>query len=96
METMENNKVGIRDIFKAFTEFFKQQVEEERENIEKQVMEIQSAEEKGYIEKLQKDLETHEIEGKKRRKSVKTISKNQVIRTKETQENQIQDIELEK
>lgn len=96
METMENNKVGIRDIFKVFTDFFEQQVEKERENIEKQIAEIQAAEEKGYIENLQKDLENHETLEKKRKRSVKQISKNPISKSEEVKEKHVQDIELEK
>lgn len=79
METMEYSKVRIKDIFKGFADFFKQQVETENKDIEKQIAEIQAAEDNGYIEQLKTEVETHEIE--KAKKRTRNISRKQITKT---------------
>lgn len=99
METMEYSKVGLKDIFKSFANFFKQQSNNENTDIERQIAEIKSAEEKGPLEQLEKEINTHEIEKTKKNK---ILLKNSVSRKKEVKvfENKKmekeQDIESEK
>ena len=78
METMEYSKVGIKDIFKGIADFFKQQVEKEKKDIERQIAEIQAAEDNGYIEQLKTEVETHEI---KKAKKTGNISRKQITKT---------------
>ena len=90
METMEYSKVGIKDIFKGIADFFKQQVEKEKKDIERQIAEIQAAEDNGYIEQLQTEVETHEIE---KAKKTRNISRKQITKTKNVKTMEKENIE---
>lgn len=96
METMEYSKVGIKDIFKGIADFFKQQVEKEKKDIERQIAEIQAAEDNGYIEQLKTEVETHEIEKKEKTRNIsrKPITKTENIRAAKKVIEKEQDIEL--
>ena len=96
METMEYSKVGIKDIFKGIADFFKQQVEKEKKDIERQIAEIQAEEDSKNIEQLETEVETHEIGKAKKTRNIsrKPITKTENIRAAEKVIEKEQDIEL--
>lgn len=75
METMEYSRVRIKDIFGGFADFFKEQVNRENEDIERQIAEIKKSENTARISEIEKMIIPNA-------KTKREKAQRQVIKTK--------------